>query len=95
MTMTCITCDDLNVPSGTTTKPAILSRLINFPGTLVNTAIELRRNYKRRKLFIALLDYNDHMLEDMGLTRYLVEEASKLPLTVNAAKITRKWARQE
>jgi len=95
MTMTCITCDKLNVPSSTTAKPAVLSRLINFPGNLVTAAVELRRNYKRRKLFVALLDYNDHMLEDMGLTRYLVEEASKLPLSANAAKIARKWARQE
>ena len=95
MTMSCTTCDDLNVPSGKTIKPAIFSRLINFSGTLVNTLIQLRSNYKRRKRFIALLDYNDGMLEDMGLTRYLVEEAGKLPLKDNAAIIARDWARRE
>ncbi len=95
MTMSCTTCNDLNVPSGATTKPAIFSRLITFPGTLVKTLIQLKNNYKRRKRFIALLDYNDQMLEDMGLTRYLVEEAGKLPLKDNAAKIARDWARQE
>ena len=95
MTMSYINCNDLNAPSSTSAKPVVLSRLINFPGTLVTAIIELRRNYKRRKLFVALLEYNDLMLEDMGLTRYLVEEASKLPLSANAAKIAQKWARQE
>ncbi len=95
MTTSCITCDDLNVPSGTTKISVILKRLLNLPGTFVNTLIQLRRNYKRRKLFVALLEYNDHMLEDMGLTRYLVEEAIKLPLKDNAAKIAREWAAQE
>jgi len=94
MTMSYINCHDLNAPSGTTTKPAIFSRLINFPRSLVSTFSELRRNYKRRKLFVGLLEYNDHMLEDMGLTRYLVEEASQLPLKENAAKIVRNWTRQ-
>jgi uncharacterized protein YjiS (DUF1127 family) len=95
MTMSYINCNALNAPSSTTAKPGVLSRLINLPGTLVTAIIELRHNYKRRKLFVALLEYNDKMLEDMGLTRYLVEEASKLPLSANAAKIARKWARQE
>jgi len=95
MTMSYINCHDLKAPSGTTAKTAILLRLIDLPGTLVNKTIELRRNYKRRKLFVALLDYNDHMLEDMGLTRYLVEEASKLPLSANAAITAREWARQK
>ena len=95
MTMSYINCDDLNNSTNRVTKPALFSRLTNFPQTLVGTLIKLRSNYKRRKLFIALLNYNDHILEDMGLTRYLVEEASKLPLKDNAAIIARKWARQE
>jgi len=43
MTMSYINFQDLNAPSSTTAKPAVLSRLINFPRTLVNTTIELRR----------------------------------------------------
>lgn len=44
---------------------------------------------KRRRKFVALLNYDDRMLDDMGLARYAIEEASKLPLKADAARIAR------
>lgn len=52
-------------------------------------------NLKRRRRFIALLNYDDHMIDDMGLTRDLIEEAAKLPLKLNAAKIASVWAKHK
>lgn len=44
----------------------------------------------RRKL-IRLLDYDDHMLEDMGHTRAELMMAIRLPLGANARKALRGW----
>lgn len=38
----------------------------------------------RRRRIECLLDHDDRMLDDMGLDRFRVEEALKLPLRVNA-----------
>ncbi len=43
------------------------------------------RNRRRRKQFNTLLGLDDHMLDDIGVTRAEVEAASSLPLSVNAA----------
>lgn len=50
---------------------------------------------RRRKQLVALLQYDDKMLEDMGLTRSAVLRASHLPLRVNAALMAREYARQD
>ena len=63
--------------------------------TLLRSVTTYYQQLKRRRRFIALLNYDDHMIEDMGLTRYLIEEASRLPLNVNAALIARVWTKQE
>ena len=39
----------------------------------------------RRRQFKTLLDLDDHMLNDIGVTRSEVETAANLPLPVNAA----------
>ncbi len=45
----------------------------------------LLRNWKVRRRVRALADQDDHILEDIGVTRGEVAWASRLPLTVNAA----------
>lgn len=49
----------------------------------------------RRRRFSSLLKYDDHMLDDMGLTRSLIKEMSKLPFNENAALIAHAKARTE
>ncbi len=47
-----------------------------------------RRKMKR------LLDYDDHILDDMGHTRAELMMAIKLPLKENARKVLRQWRDQ-
>ncbi len=62
---------------------------------ILQQPIILLRRLRRRARFVALLNYDDHMIEDMGLTRAHIEEAAKLPLKFNAALIARTWARRQ
>ena len=43
------------------------------------------RSRRRRRKLTTLLDLDDHMLTDIGVTRAEVETALNLPLSVNAA----------
>ena len=59
---------------------ALLRDLVKATGlTRLLTRIERRRRFR------ALLNYDDHTLDDIGLTRLDVERAARLPLEVNAA----------
>lgn len=40
---------------------------------------------RRRRKFRTLLDLDDHMLHDIGVTRGEVQDAANLPLSVDAA----------
>ena len=50
------------------------------------------RNRLLRRRFNTLLDLDDHMLDDIGVTRAEVETASRLPLSVNAATELRRMS---
>ena len=43
------------------------------------------RNWKAKRRIVALGNFDDYMLQDIGITRDEVQWAAGLPLTVNAA----------
>ena len=47
--------------------------------------LKLYRNWKARRRIAQLETYDDHMLNDIGLTRDEISWAAGLPLTVNSA----------
>ncbi len=51
--------------------------------------IGLRR---KRKGFLRLLDLDDHMLKDIGVTRWEVEQASRLPFWADAGTELRRMS---
>ena len=52
---------------------------------VVSLARRLARNWKAKRRIVALGDFDDYMLQDIGITRDEVQWAAGLPLTVNAA----------
>jgi len=74
--------------------PAETSYIFKLISEILHQASTFHHQLKRRRRFVALLNYDDHMIEDMGLTRAAIEEASKLPLKLNAAHIARIGAKQ-
>jgi len=52
---------------------------------VVSFARRLARNWKAKRRIVALGDFDDYMLQDIGITRDEVQWAAGLPLTVNAA----------
>lgn len=67
-----------------------LSALARFTGVS-----ELMRLIQRRRRFLRLLSYDDRALDDIGLIRYDIERAAKLPLRVNAAEEAHRLAAAE
>lgn len=53
-------------------------------GLALNLSLRIARILRRRK-FKTLLDLDDHILDDIGVLRHEVAEASRLPLSVDAA----------
>lgn len=53
--------------------------------TLTGSLIDRINRIRRRRKFKNLLDLDDHMLSDIGVTRGEVEIASNLPLSVDAS----------
>lgn len=54
--------------------------------------MERLRMVRRRRHFNRLLDLDDHMLKDVGVTRGEVEIASRLPLSADAATALRRMS---
>jgi len=52
---------------------------------IVSFVRRLVRNWKAKRRIVALGNFDDYMLQDIGITRDEVEWATGLPLTVNAA----------
>ena len=50
------------------------------------------RQYRRRRGFKRLLDLDDHMLRDIGVTRAEVELATGLPLATDAGRELRRMS---
>ena len=48
------------------------------------------RNWRRRRRFLCLLDIDDRLLRDIGLSREAVRWGGNLPLRVNAAREVQK-----
>lgn len=56
----------------------------------------VRTWYQRRTdraAFNTLLSLDDHMLDDVGVTRWEVERAARLPMRVDAAQAVQAWRR--
>ena len=53
-----------------------------------------RRAFRRRRRFKRLQDLDDHMLDDIGVTRDEVEIASRLPLGFDAFAEARRMTRE-
>lgn len=53
--------------------------------TLCSSLIERIKRMRRRRGFNRLLDLDDHMLDDIGVNRAEVAQASAMPLSVDAA----------
>lgn len=62
----------------TTTRPGLASGLLRGGLSLFDAL-------RRRRRFARLRDLDDHMLDDIGVTRAEVETAARLPLSENAA----------
>jgi uncharacterized protein YjiS (DUF1127 family) len=52
---------------------------------IVSFARRLVRNWKAKRRIVALGNFDDYLLQDIGITRDEVQWAAGLPLTVNAA----------
>ena len=52
---------------------------------IVSFVRRLVRNWKAKRRIVALGNFDDYMLRDIGITRDEVQWAAGLPLTVNAA----------
>lgn len=52
---------------------------------VVSFARRLARNWKAKRRIVALGNFDDYILQDIGITRDEVQWAIGLPLTVNAA----------
>lgn len=52
---------------------------------VVSFARRLARNWKTKRRIVALGNFDDYMLKDIGVSRDEIEWAAGLPLTVNAA----------
>ena len=59
---------------------------------LSDRLFERLRQIRRRRGFSRLLDLDDHMLKDIGVTRGEVEIAASLPLSIDAATALRRMS---
>ncbi len=60
--------------------------------TLTGQLFDRIKRIRRRRHFNRLLDLDDHMLKDVGVTRGEIEIASKLPLSMDAATELRRMS---
>ncbi|MEO1536893.1 MAG: DUF1127 domain-containing protein [Pseudomonadota bacterium] len=61
-------------------------------GTLSGALVERIARFRRRRRFNRLLDLDDQMLKDIGVTRGEVEIASAMPLSADAATALRRMS---
>ncbi|ESR22832.1 DUF1127 domain-containing protein [Lutibaculum baratangense] len=69
-------------------------RLTDFLRKLIAERRERAQLKLRRQAFRNLLELDDKTLNDIGFTRYEVEDAASLPLEVNASLALREMARK-
>lgn len=72
----------------------VLSRVAARLRKLLAERREHDRLKARRQAFRNLLELDDKTLDDIGFTRYEVEEGARLPLDVNASHAVREMARK-
>ncbi len=75
-------------------RPQIPS-IFGFFRRVIDRLSIFTRQVERRRKFVALLDRDDRIIDDIGLTRELIEQAAKLPLSKNAAKIALSWSKSK
>lgn len=68
----------------------IIPRIATAPARAFEFAAALVRSIHRRRRFNAVRDLDDHMLEDIGITRSEVDAVSQLPLSRDAAEELRR-----
>ncbi len=61
-------------------------------GTLSSRLIERIREIRTRRRLKRLLDLDDHMLKDVGVTRGEIDVATSLPLSTDAATALRRMS---
>ena len=71
--------------------PALLLAGLRRVGAILR---ERRRRRTARQAFLNLLNLEDRMLADIGLTRAEVERAARLPLRIDAATAVQDWRMQ-
>lgn len=64
-------------------------------GWLRDTLAAYRQRRRDREAFVELLQYDERLLNDMGLTRGAVARAAHLPLSANATTIAIEQSRVE
>ena len=77
----------MNASCAAPTSDLTLATVPHSPARLVRwltRAAHWLDERERRGRIVRLLDYDDRMLDDMGLTRLAIEDALDLPLSVNA-----------
>lgn len=83
-----IECNDLTARVSPT--PGIISRLISAVGVRLESHIKRRQEYRQNRInrlaFRTVLNLDDNMLNDIGLTRHDVLWADQLPMAKSAAK---------
>jgi uncharacterized protein YjiS (DUF1127 family) len=62
------------------------------PGRVLQGLAALFRGFSRRRKFNRLRDLDDHLLDDIGVTRREVEIATRLPFSRDAADELRRLA---
>lgn len=60
------------------------------PGRMLQSVATLFRSRVRRRKFSRLADLDDHILDDIGVTRREVEIATRLPFSHDAAEELRR-----
>jgi uncharacterized protein YjiS (DUF1127 family) len=64
------------------------------PGRLLHGLAAFLRGLVRRRKFNQLRDLDDHILDDIGVTRREIEIATRLPFSHNAAEEVRRLSLQ-
>lgn len=69
-------------------------RSIQYRFSFIQALKHWYKAYSRRQGLLNLLNYDDHMLDDMGYTRYDLLTIAKLPLSADAHRVLKRLGEQ-